>query len=160
MDPRDATSTSFLNSEAEAALRLLRVDDIGQARLRALRAAFGGGPSGGPSSGLALAIDADAQEFAQAIGVDVLEAGRMQRSARAQDLTDELRVMGALGVRAVLEGDADFPELLLASHDPPLLLLVRGALESTPEAAVAIVGARRATPYGRVQAGRLAAAPQ
>ena len=91
MDPRDATSTSFLNSEAEAALRLLRVDDIGQARLRALRAAFGGGPScgpscgpsGGPSSGLALAIDADAQEFAQAIGVDVLEAGRMQRSARA-----------------------------------------------------------------------------
>ncbi len=165
MDPRDATSTSFLNSEAEAALRLLRVDDIGQARLRALRAAFGGGPSCGPSGGpscgpscgLALAIDADAQEFAQAIGVGVLEAGRMQRSARAQDLTDELRVMSALGVRAVLEGDADFPELLLASHDPPLLLLVRGALESTPEAAVAIVGARRATPYGRVQAGRLAA---
>ena len=137
-----------LDPEARAALALLRVAGIGHARLRALRGAFGGAVE---------ALDAPALEFSTAIGVHVDDAARMQRSAKAEDLADESRQLERLNCRAVLEGSAGYPDLLLASHDPPPLLFVRGVLDAAPEPAVAIVGSRRATPYGRLHAGRLAA---
>lgn len=50
--------------------------------------------------------------------------------------------------------DPAFPLLLRAIPDPPPILFVRGAIGNSP--AVAVVGSRRATPYGRAAAGRLA----
>jgi DNA processing protein len=58
------------------------------------------------------------------------------------------------GWRWIVPGDEGYPELLQATADPPLGLFVRGRLIDTP--AVAIVGSRRATPYG-LQAARLLA---
>jgi DNA processing protein len=52
----------------------------------------------------------------------------------------------------LVPADADYPELLQATADPPLGLFVRGQLLGAPT--VAIVGSRRATPYGR-QVARL-----
>jgi len=57
----------------------------------------------------------------------------------------------------ILLDDDKFPALLRVAPDPPAALFVRGALTAEPEPAVAIVGSRRATPYGRLQAGRIAA---
>ena len=61
------------------------------------------------------------------------------------------------GVRFVARGDAEFPPLLAAIHDPPAGVFVRGpappALLAQP--AVAIVGARSCTPYGTQVARRL-----
>jgi DNA processing protein len=51
------------------------------------------------------------------------------------------------GWRWLVPGDADFPEPLTHTADPPLGLFVRGELEPAP--VVAIVGSRRATTYGR-----------
>lgn len=56
------------------------------------------------------------------------------------------------GWRWLIPGDDEYPELLRATADPPLGLFVRGRLTAAP--AVAIVGSRRATPYGR-QVARL-----
>lgn len=50
--------------------------------------------------------------------------------------------------------DPRYPERLRAIPDPPLALFMRGGVNEEP--AVAIVGARRATPYGRAAAERLA----
>ena len=58
----------------------------------------------------------------------------------------------AAGWRWLVPADADYPELLQATADPPLGLFVRGQLLGAPT--VAIVGSRRATPYGR-QVARL-----
>jgi DNA processing protein len=137
-----------LDGEAEAALRLLRVDGIGQARLRTLRAAAG-------DARAALALDGG--QIADILRIAPGEAARMLRDAHEVDLSLDLGVIRELGARVVLEGDGEYPELLLATHDPPALLFVRGALSAAPEAAVAIVGSRRASAYGRLQAGRLAA---
>ena len=145
--PEDAPFTT-LDAEAEAALRLLRVDGIGQARLRTLRAAVGGARA-------ALALDGG--QVADILRIAPGEAARMLHDAREVDLSLDLSVLREFGARVVLEGDDGYPELLLATHDPPALLFVRGALSSVPEAAVAIVGSRRASAYGRLQAGRLAA---
>ncbi len=53
-------------------------------------------------------------------------------------------------------GDPGYPELLRAISDAPPRLWVRGTLTSAAPA-VAIVGSRRPTPYGRRMARRLAA---
>jgi DNA processing protein len=64
--------------------------------------------------------------------------------------------MAQLGVRLLLESDAEYPPGLREIADPPLLLSMRGELQPGDRVAVAIVGTRRATAYGRRMAERLA----
>jgi DNA processing protein len=66
----------------------------------------------------------------------------------------ELRAVGALGGRVVVRSGDDYPVLLRHIPDPPLALTLRGAL--TAEPCVAIVGARRASEYGRRMAFEIA----
>jgi DNA processing protein len=54
----------------------------------------------------------------------------------------------------VVLGDPDYPARLKEIHDPPPRLYINGQLPSEPM--IAIVGSRRATPYGRRAAHRLA----
>jgi DNA processing protein len=54
-------------------------------------------------------------------------------------------------------GSPDYPELLAAIPAAPRVLYVRGALTPADRRAVALVGSRRCTPYGRRLAERLAA---
>jgi len=65
--------------------------------------------------------------------------------ARAEAKTTIERITTA-GWQWLIPGDGQYPELLAATADPPLGLFVRGRLEARP--AVAIVGSRKATPYG------------
>jgi DNA processing protein len=62
-----------------------------------------------------------------------------------------------LGIGALTLLDVDYPTALRQIADPPPVLFVRGRLEPTDEPAVALVGTRQATPYGRAVAERLAA---
>jgi DNA processing protein len=68
-----------------------------------------------------------------------------------------LRSLHALGVRAIPEADSAYPPGLRELADPPPVLFVRGAALPAVDRAVAIVGARAATPYGAGVATRLAA---
>jgi DNA processing protein len=68
-----------------------------------------------------------------------------------------LRSLHALGVRAIAEADSAYPPGLRELPDPPPVLFVRGAALPAVDRAVAIVGARAATPYGAGVAARLAA---
>lgn len=61
-----------------------------------------------------------------------------------------------LGIRILTIQDADYPERLRQIQDPPCVLYVKGSLPALDEeAAVAIVGARKASPYGIMAARRL-----
>ncbi len=57
-------------------------------------------------------------------------------------------------MRIVSLRDPDYPARLKEIHDPPVRLYVNGQLPSQPM--IAIVGSRRATPYGQRTAHRLA----
>jgi len=61
-----------------------------------------------------------------------------------------------LGMRAIGREDAEYPRPLREIPDAPPVLFVRGTLEETDRFAVAIVGTRHPTPYGRSVAGKLA----
>src|SRR5204863_6886727 len=61
------------------------------------------------------------------------------------------------GVTLLCPDDATYPLLLRTIPDPPNVLYVRGQLEPRDLHAVAIVGSRRCSFYGREQAERFAA---
>ena len=69
---------------------------------------------------------------------------------RAQiDLSAELAKIDRAGARLLTPEDDDYPALLKTSADPPLALYVKGTLTAQDDRALAIVGTRRATRYGR-----------
>lgn len=63
-----------------------------------------------------------------------------------------------IGARLLIESDPEYPTLLKEIYDPPTFLWIRGELTGPDNQAVAIVGTRRATSYGRHIAGSLAGA--
>jgi DNA processing protein len=67
---------------------------------------------------------------------------------------DQARQQGA---RLLTMHDEAFPSTLREIFDPPLILYARGDVALMQEPAIAIVGSRRPTAYGRAMATRLAA---
>jgi DNA processing protein len=92
--------------------------------------------------------------FASAVGAHIVERPRSNRFASFLERFDEaaeLTRLAGLGIRYVGRSDAVFPRLLAAVHDPPPGLFVRGEteLELLGRPAVAVVGARGCSSYGR-----------
>lgn len=60
------------------------------------------------------------------------------------------------GVRILELSDPEYPENLRLASDPPPALFVRGGFVPQDEISVAIVGTRKASPYGKSLAARIA----
>ena len=87
-----------------------------------------------------------------------LDARTAQAVVRAQDETDPFQEMERLhraNVLALAPDDPRYPTRLGEITDAPPLLYVRGSWLPEDEWAVAVVGTRRATAYGRQAAGEL-----
>jgi len=69
----------------------------------------------------------------------------------------ELQAMERHGVHLRALGTPEYPAALATIHHPPHLLYVRGTLEARDARAVALVGSRQCSPYGRRVAERMAA---
>ena len=92
--------------------------------------------------------------FAAATGSHVVaepRSGRFVCFKASFDAAAELQRLRALGFRFVGRSESGFPPLLGAIHDPPPGLFLRGAgsAELLHRPAVAIVGARACSSYGR-----------
>jgi len=72
------------------------------------------------------------------------------------DPVKELEAVAAAGLQLVSYYDHAYPANLKQIYDPPMVLYVKGTLEERDKHAIAIVGSRRATNYGRTTASRLA----
>jgi DNA processing protein len=86
-------------------------------------------------------------------------SGASARDRSVAERVDPGSVRAALarrGARMAAPGDDDYPAGLLDLTDPPICLFVRGTLPAA-RPAVAMVGARRSTPYGREAAETIAA---
>ncbi|PIE72786.1 MAG: DNA-protecting protein DprA [Deltaproteobacteria bacterium] len=69
---------------------------------------------------------------------------------------EELARLKAIGAQVVAYDSPLYPPLLKELYDPPLVLFVLGKIEALKHPAVAVVGSRAATAYGRRTAFRLA----
>ncbi|HET9869918.1 MAG TPA: DNA-processing protein DprA [bacterium] len=68
----------------------------------------------------------------------------------------ELEKARQVGAELLVAGDGDFPRVLTTLIDPPFVLWRKGTTLPEDERALAVIGCRRPTPYGRELAGRLA----
>lgn len=71
------------------------------------------------------------------------------------DLEEQERRMAEYDVRLITMNDTLYPPRLGEIYDPPLVLFTRGELLEEDENCVAVVGTRRATPYGIRMAEKL-----
>jgi DNA processing protein len=77
-------------------------------------------------------------------------------SLKSNDVDEELELMMRHGVELIQLGNPAYPAALAAISAPPKFLYLRGRLDPQDANAVAIVGSRSCTSYGRRVAERLA----
>lgn len=85
-----------------------------------------------------------------------LETWNKVRKLKSVSTEQAEEALTKAGARVMFKEDADFPPLLGAIIDPPEALFYKGTLAASDERAVAVVGSRRETRYGREQAFHLA----
>ena len=83
------------------------------------------------------------------------DAAQVERALRLAG--DQLAGLVAIGGQALCPEMAQYPRTLLAIADPPALLFCRGDLSLLALPAIALIGSRAASEYGRRVAGQLAA---
>ncbi|MFI5338040.1 MAG: DNA-processing protein DprA [Opitutales bacterium] len=139
---------SPVDAETRDLLALHLVPGLGPRLTAALLERFG-------SAGGALQAAADQLRQVPHIGPKLSE--ELCRAMRTVDVEAELALIAKHGVHLRRLGQPGYPASLAEIPDPPHLLYVRGSLEPTDAKAVAIVGSRQYTGYGRRLAERLAA---
>jgi DNA processing protein len=115
------------------------VKGIGAVRLKGLLAMFGN---------LEKAWNARAEDLREA-GLSEKIIENVQRIRKGVDLDALLFNLDAKGIQAFTWEDAAYPRRLKEIDQPPPVLYVRGEILMEDEWAVAIVGTRRMTVYGR-----------
>ncbi len=122
-------------------LRLSAVPGIGSARLRSLISHFKD-----PAS----VLSASPRELARVNGIDrktALMIAHFQNGTKFAE--EQLSRLNKVEGRIITFWDEEYPSLLKRIYDPPAFLFVRGAILPEDNLALAIVGTRTPTPYGR-----------
>ena len=126
-------------------LAFSRIQRVGAVRAAMLESCFGSMESAWQASGAELG----------AAGLDRGTVNSIVESRLKIDPDTELERLERAGIRAFTWNDPEYPERLRQIDDRPPVLYVRGELLPEDEWAVAVVGTRRATPYGRQAAEQL-----
>jgi DNA processing protein len=133
--------------EVRALLLLRGLPGVGDRRMEVLLDRFGSGVA---------ALEASDEAFQREASSEAAKARRDPEMAR---LTDEaLARCRELSIAVIHRGSDLYPDRLLNLHAPPAVLFVRGDPGLLSGPAVAIVGSRRSTAYGRRVAGEVARA--
>jgi DNA processing protein len=131
---------------------LMSVEGIGPAKIRSLLAKF---------RTTEKVLSAGLHSLAEAEGISTNLAKRIIRihSSRKdveEALEQELAVLDDIGAGIITVWDPEFPPLLKKIYDPPLVLYILGGLQEQENYMVSVVGTRMPTPYGKVQAEKIA----
>ncbi|MEX2264369.1 MAG: DNA-processing protein DprA [Bryobacteraceae bacterium] len=92
----------------------------------------------------------------EALGISGGVAQSIASGCSFEDAVVQQERMRETGTTAVTLGDPAYPAPLRDIFDPPIVLFARGRLELLQSLMFAMVGTRRATPYGLAAAERLA----
>jgi DNA processing protein len=145
----DASAAAAKSGELEPWFRLRAVEGVGDRTALELLQTWGSPEAVFRASAAELVHRGCSRRLAEAIrrGPDADARRRIDRELAAlHNIPIEIRTII----------DPSYPPRLRMIPDPPLLLYVSGTLREDDELAVAIVGARRATPAGRAMTGELA----
>jgi DNA processing protein len=135
-----------MNANLRYYLGFNRVAGIGPIRVRRLIEICGSAQAAWRASAAAM----------QAAGLDARSSKALREAQRTLDLDAEVQRVKQAGVGMLCIEDAHYPRLVAEAPAAPPLLYVRGELRAEDEWAVAIVGTRTPTNYGKEACYRLA----
>ncbi|HTU17452.1 MAG TPA: DNA-processing protein DprA [Gemmataceae bacterium] len=138
----------LLTDEIRDLLTLSLVPGVGPRLTAALLERFGSA---------AAALRASIAELSAIPYVTPRLAESIQQALQRSDAAAELERMERHSVRLIAKGTPEYPASLATIDDPPYLLYLRGSVTPVDANAVALVGSRHCTDYGRRVAARLAA---
>lgn len=138
---------SQLDAASAAWLRLSLVDGIGPRLSQSLIEKFGDAET---------VFAASDEELRAVEGIGPKLVANIQRAKTEVDPQAEYEVVRRHGAHLLFRHTVQYPPMLAAIPDPPLVLYVQGKILPRDAVAVAIVGSRHATHYGTTQAERLA----
>lgn len=130
-------------TERQALIALNRITGMGAVTARRLIEAFGSA---------AASLRASEEELRAVPGIGPARSGQFRSAFAEADWRTEERRAGELGVRLIAWDEPDYPRALKQIYDPPLVLYVCGDPAALQGTAVAVVGTRHPTHYGRESA--------
>jgi DNA processing protein len=133
-------------TEREALITLHLIRSLGPVRVRSLSEALGSA---------AAILSAPESDLRGVPGIGAKLAAAIVQERETADPDREQKRARSCGARLVTWLDGEYPARLKAIHDPPLVLYVRGDFLPGDDRALAVVGSRRCTHYGRSVADRL-----
>ena len=128
------------DAERRALVALSLVPGVGAGRARALVAAFGTAEQ---------VLAAPPGRLVRVDGVGRATAEAVRAGADERDVDDQFERAERVGARLVAFGDDEYPARLREIYDPPPFLWVLGRFDRADDRAVAVVGTRKASDYGR-----------
>jgi len=99
---------------------------------------------------------ASIRELISVPGINEKTAAMIRNYRDGREIDRQLATIERVGARVISWLDPEYPERLREIPHFPPVLFIRGALTPADARALAIVGSRAATPYGRMMAERLA----
>lgn len=141
-----SSETSIQQDDLDFWIALTRVSGIGPRRFDLLIQSFGSARQ---------VWEADAGRLSAA-GLDRRSVDSIVTTRRKVDPSQEQHHLRTMGAVAIARSDERYPTRLTEIYDPPPVLYVKGELDSPETPAVAIVGTRGATSYGKMAAEQLA----
>ena len=128
-----------MQTDLRAWLGFALTPGIGPQRLHRLLATFGDPATAWGASASAL----------RAAGLEPRAVEAVIKARSRLDLDAVIDTMARLGISALTWEETSYPRRLKEIGDPPPVLFIRGSLLDQDEWAVAVVGTRRASAYGR-----------
>ncbi|MEW6040456.1 MAG: DNA-processing protein DprA, partial [Elusimicrobiota bacterium] len=133
-------------TEFQARVLLNMVPGIGPVRWLKLQDYFGN---------VSNVFDASAVELCIAGEISAALADEIISAPAKFDVSDEIQKAERYGAKIVTLSDSDYPALLREIFNPPPVIYVHGGLCKSDENAIAVIGTRRPTDYGRMSAERI-----
>ncbi len=122
------------------------VPEIGNITFRRLLSAFGS-----PEA----VFDATAEDLVRVSGISERKARNIKQFAGWRNVEEQVELLDKSKARAVTCVSPEYPSLLRQIEDAPAVIFVKGRIEDEDKFAIAIVGSRKTTSYGRLVAERL-----
>ena len=131
----------------EALVALNMIEHVGPVRVRQLLEHF---------SDAAEILKASKSQLLHVRGIGDDTAESIANWEKSVDLAGEMKRIADFGCHVVIQADEEYPASLREIYDPPVVLYVKGGLNTKDKNAVAMVGSRQTTHYGIETARKLA----
>lgn len=129
-------------------LKLVSIKGLGQGKIRRLLKVFHS-----PQK----IFEANKHQLSDLTFLSKNAVNEISKNENEEFVENQLRLLERYNVRLISITDEEYPDLLKFIYDPPILLYIKGEILPRDSRAIAIVGTRKPTNYGRISARKIGA---